>query len=110
MINYSWNFLYRKFLKFYLGIHEKQSNIKQVSECLFLYFRLQVYIDWHPNEDRLGSIWCLKAGCSITPHDLKRNKWVKKELLIDGDLEDIVRKQFNSDKAAGNLSAIGINP
>ena len=57
--------------------------------------RQQVYIDWHPTDDKLGSIWW-QGG------ELRRGK------IFSGErrdaIETAIRAQYDADKAAGLLN------
>ena len=62
--------------------------------------RQQVYIDWHPSDDQLGSIWWQGTGD-------EKGGYVRRGKIWNGkrdEIETAIRAQYNADKAAGLLN------
>ena len=63
--------------------------------------RQQVYIDWHPTDDKLGSIWWQGTG-DEKGGDVRRGKIFSGERLKT--IENTIRAKYGEDQAAGHLN------
>ena len=59
----------------------------------------QVYIDYHPEDDNLGSLWCMGG------FEVRRGK-LRPELRPNADATflNIIRGRYQAELAAGNLA------
>ena len=75
--------------------------VNSISFSSFFSKRQQVYIDWHPTDDKLGSIWWQGPG-DERGGDVRRGK------IFSGDrretIENTIRAKYVGDQAAGHLN------